>query len=225
MSRWLILLPLLAPLAAAAPVPKANEKELIEKLFGKFTDPDKNCAVKLEGEAVTITLKGGTDYVYDDKSKNLPRLTREVKGDFAVTCRITVRLPKGAKANGDTGALVGGGLVVIDNDKRAYRLGVQHLSGDGERLAITVPGVSATSGLLTDDGTEYEVWTRLSRKGNKLMVSVSKQGLIWNEFITDYIEVTDKPVQVGVYALHNLTDNSAVTIDKFRFTQPKEEKQ
>jgi regulation of enolase protein 1 (concanavalin A-like superfamily) len=224
MMRHLILLPLLAPLAAAAPVPAESDQAKLERLFGAFATPDKKSTVKVDGEAVVFSLVGLADGLPNKWLDTPPRLTREVTGDFVVTCRSVVRLPKGATASDDRQAWVCGGLVVITGSGEAHRAGVQDLDDTGKRRAGTVfAGGGKSLALRRKEGDGDESWTRLARIGDTLTHSVSPDGLLWFQLGVEK-GFTREPVQVGVFALHNLTQESTVKVDQFKLTRPKEGK-
>jgi regulation of enolase protein 1 (concanavalin A-like superfamily) len=221
-SVWLLLL---APLlATAAPVPKETDKEKIEKQFGTIDDPEKDCTFALDAGKLTITMKGGKEYTWDrdEKVTNCPRLTKEVKGDFVVTAKVSAELAEKAEKAVGKWAEAGAGVIVIGDKNFARRTGMHDFRTDRRSLAITIPNLEGPGGLGLDSAGNG-VWVRLTRKGEWLTAAFSLDGKKWKDTVSTG-SMKDETYRVGVYGCSNSKDDTTVTVSEFGIEQPKGEK-
>ena len=81
--------------AVAAPVPPGADLTAIERAYGTWADPDKDCNFKLTGGELKVSLPAsghllGTSY---KGTNNAPRAMRDVEGDFTAVVRVVVPVP------------------------------------------------------------------------------------------------------------------------------------
>lgn len=225
----MLVLPLLASLAFAAPVPKDAGRDAIVKLFGDPFDPEKACSAKLTGETLTLTLKANTAAGTGKDRTNLPRFTREVAGDFTASVRVFAVLPKKATQVNGLWTETGGGIVFIPSGSgvekagRVYEWGLHDFEYRGERM-LKVPNALGVGPVGSEVLPKREgLLLRVARRGTTLELAYGRDGKVWDRIET-WRDFTDRPMQVGVYATHNLTAESVVTLSDFSLTQPKEAK-
>lgn len=220
-SAWLVLI--LPLVSVAAPVPKESMKEQVEKAFGKIDDPDGDCKFTLEGGKLKITMKGRKRYDYWEKVTNCPRTTREVKGDFVVTAKVYAELSeKAVPVKGDL-AEAGAGLIILGEEKQAWQTGMHDFGGTKRNWMLIAPGPHGPTGFgIKYDGDGAHV--RLTRKGNKLTMSIRSDGKEWAEPIS-MSDTREESLWVGVYGFSNSKDDTTVTITEFSIEQPKEKKE
>lgn len=217
----------LAALLPAAPVPKDAEREAIAKRFGAPFDPEKACSAKLAGETLTLTLKADTAAGTGQDRTNLPRFTREVAGDFTAVVRVFAELPKKATQVNGLWTETGGGIVFIPSGGsekgRVYQWGLHDFEYRDQRM-LKVPNALGVGPVGTEVPAKREgLLVRVARRGKVMELAFGRDGKVW-DCIETWQNFTDRPMKVGVYATHNLTAESVVTLSDFSLTQPKEAK-
>jgi hypothetical protein len=182
MKAYSVLTLLLGSLLAnGGQAPKETAK--VERVFGSIEDPDRDCKFELDGDKLKLTMKGGKQYDYGDDVKNCPRTLREVKGDFVVTVRSFAVLPENAEPAKGKLAEAGAGLIVLGPKGVTWRSGMHDFRGAERNLMLSLPGTRGPAGLeIKAPGAG--VFTRFSRKGDSLDLSVSADGKNWSSVVT-----------------------------------------
>jgi regulation of enolase protein 1 (concanavalin A-like superfamily) len=204
-------------LASAAPDPPDSDKEKVQKVFGTIEDPDKDCRFAMVKDKLELTMKGGKQYDYFEKLKNCPRALKEVKGDFVATVRAYAALPEKAQAAAGETAEVGAGLIVLDENGRDYRTGMHDFRGKDRHLMLVIPGAHGAAGLQLRPPAG-RAYTRFTRKGDSLTLSISSDGEKWKEVLSMSRMKFGESLRVGVYGFSNSKDDTRVVLDKFRIT-------
>jgi len=226
------LLLLASVVAFAAPVPKVQPN--LEDVFGAMTDPKGECKFEmLKGDALRITvptkhppLDPGTGPVRP------PLLGKSVEGDFVVTAKVTVGVPKTAgKADRAANPVVFAGLTVVsaDDPKIGGTTGaVVRRTGDewsGEWLECHRQPKGSGA---TESGRELKpdaaVHVRLTRSGTKVVTEMSEDGTKWEPFSTFYLPGVTGPMTVGPTAFGSIDQEFTATISQFEIKPLKEEK-
>jgi regulation of enolase protein 1 (concanavalin A-like superfamily) len=169
-------------------------------------------AWELAGDKLIITSGARTDLFADpgrsEVSRNMPRLTGSVSGDFMFSARVTA----GHKATFDAGAL----LLSADDDHWA-KLAFE-LSADG--LARVVSVVTRS---LSDDCDSFvvpdgHIWLRISRIGPMFALHASADGTKWT-FVRQFaLGQLTADVAVGFSAQSPTGEGCTATFDDIRFT-------
>lgn len=207
MSRgFLVAAVSVLPFAAfAAPVPKAVETppQKLTRLFGTPALPDDTCTAELKDGALRLT-GGGNEHVWQAGAGGMkvPFVTREVKGDFAVTVKVkAVDLPEVGSVTGVAGLLVmkddattlDHSLYLTGNRTEANRRGWLRASAEGNQVSTKEDANEA----FRDD----EVALKVERVGTKVTASVASVGKAWTEIDT-FEMALDKTAKVGVFVAH-----------------------
>ncbi len=131
--RLLLLAALVAGPAAAADPPREV------KGWGRVTDPDGDCTVKLAKDTLSITVPGKPYDLHPSADLNVPRLLREVDGDFTATAAVGGVAP-GAKPTRDGGvAFASAGLLVWHDADDYVRLERNAWRADGPGKFLAFP--------------------------------------------------------------------------------------
>ena len=211
--RRLLLLPLFALLAVAAPVPKETDADKLYKLFGTALDPAKDCKFTLADAKLTITAgKGDHDLAVEAGEMNAPRVLKEIEGDFSVSVKVTATYPKGAKGANEKRTIVfyGAGILVWEDEKNYVRLEkayVDGLSGGPTNTygswELRAGGEWKRRGSNADFvfDTNDPAYLKLTRKGNTFTASISKNNKDWTDMEGIDAEM-GKKVKIGVCAVH-----------------------
>ena len=219
-----ILLASLSPLAITAPVPRETDAARLQRIYGTWSDPNRDSTFAMKGNELHISLPAGERLLIpgrEDVKDNAPRVLREVEGDFTAIVRVTFpapeRIPKASWTYSS------GGLLAWESDKahlvirrelwqRQWPPGsdldpphysdCQHGLGSGPWRASRV-------GLLA-----------LRREGSKVIVGWSRDGRAWKD--SGALDVDwGARVKVGVVAENSLGVPIQIKFDQYSLTQPK----
>jgi regulation of enolase protein 1 (concanavalin A-like superfamily) len=199
----LLTLSLITLAAAAADPPTPEDAKAIEG-WGTWVDPDGDCDVRAEDDAVIITVSPAVHDLWPENPEpkqraNAPRLLRDVKGDFTAEVKVA-------------GTVLGGeffrsGAMLIWQDERNFvrfeRAGSfrdkkprhycwLHVFKDGKRVV----------NLQKEPVKDAETILRLERKGDRLVASFSQDdGKTFTKYPAQDLAL-DADVKVGVAALN-----------------------
>jgi regulation of enolase protein 1 (concanavalin A-like superfamily) len=213
------------PPRAVAPVPTEEALAKLDRAYGTWVNPDRDCAFKLTGGRLTISVPA-TDHLigrhYETTTDNAPRTWREVEGDFTAVVRVTIPIPGPVPGLG--APRCGGGLVAWESNQgyATAQLCGGWLNGspEGVRYFRARPGAHSLAGWGFDKPTGTG-FVQIKRRGSWIRMGYSRDGKAWRE--TDLEEVTWGPkVKVGVVVENDLGKPVEVTFDQFELTQPKQ---
>jgi hypothetical protein len=197
-----------ATAVAAAPVPRASEKELIARHWGKTEGPGE---FELNGKQLTLRSVGQpTQGLIKSDGKAVPRATRTVSGDFEATVKLLDASPANKDAKHSdawpgtrAGLFISGGGFAIELHLYQYHSKVNGVVREEPTRTVWVdtwfPRGGQGSSLKTVAAGK-SVYLRITRKGQDVTVSHSLDGKEWSKPFAPRKEL-DFPaeVTVGVY--------------------------
>jgi len=203
------------------PKPEAQGKELAG--WGKAVDPDGDCQIKAEDNALAITIPGATlhDLNADIDKYNAPRVLREVEGDFSIQVKVVGDFKPGTKSmNPKSLPFNGGGLFGwrdSDNFIRLERGAVINSKGKLGTFAIFEEREGGSRGAghngpLTP-GTAY---LKLERRGSRIYGFTSKDGQHWAQ-LRPIDTKWPAQLKVGVDAINSGNEPFTVRFEDFTF--------
>jgi len=221
--RWIVVL-----LAAGIVSPLVNGLEDREiKNWGMIADPDKDCTIKEQKGALTITVPAtGHDLGVEHQLMNAPRVLRKVSGDFTVQVLVSGRVEAEPPATlADRLPFMGAGLLLWRDESNYVRL---------ERASFVNPMGNreyyASFELRKDgkinrfaDSTDLSLlnkdqYLRLERRGVNILAAVSEDGQKWVSLNPMKVEFP-KDLQVGVAAVNTSAKALDVQFKSFKVTQ------
>jgi regulation of enolase protein 1 (concanavalin A-like superfamily) len=228
-----LLLPFTA-LAAPAPAPAPFVSG-----WGNPVDPDKDCKIRREKDALTIEMPG-TVHEYDLRRNylNAPRLLRDVEGDFEMEVRVRIDCRPSAQSSvQDLPSYVSAGFLVIPPDdfgtaffRSEYRVGGQGDEAEG-CAAILNQGRErgGASGVFTNKHPDWPfkskpdyVYLRVDRQGELLEMFISPDRKKWKRTGGGgRISELFSKLTVGLAAFSTSTDPSKVVFDQLTITHGK----
>jgi regulation of enolase protein 1 (concanavalin A-like superfamily) len=220
----ILTLMLLVGVVFAAPIPKENDDNKLEKLFGKKVDPNKDCEFTFDGKKLTIKAgKGDHSLHVLQQRMQAPRIHREIEGDFVAEVKVSAEYPMGAKSvvPNRSHRFHSLGLLVWIDEKNYVRFEKAHMVTteiscyasfeyfrDGQWTRSGKPA----DGLFESADTPR---LRITRKGNTLTPATSTDdGKTWKELEKLETKLPAK-IQVGVVANHNTDTEFAATFDEY----------
>jgi hypothetical protein len=207
----------------AAPVPPQADLTAIERAYGAWSDPDKDCNFKLTGGELKVSIPTSDHMLgkpLEGVTNNAPRALREVDGDFTAVVRVVIPVPD--KLPMRAWPFCSGGLVAWESDQKHFGVWLCGGGVNGIREAIWGFHRTATEqrsmivGLGAPTGKAF---VRLKREGQKVTAGWSRDGKQWKEDPQDV--AWGAKVKVGVVAENNLGVPVEVTFDQYSLTQPK----
>ena len=204
--------------AAAAEDPSTPQDTKAIEGWGTWVDPDGDCEVRAEDDAVVITVSPAVHDLWPENPEpkqraNAPRILRDVKGDFTAEVKVA-------------GTVLGGeffrsGAMLIWQDERNFvrfeRAGSfrdkkprhycwLHVFKDGKRVV----------NLQKEPVKDVETVLRLERKGGKLVASISQDdGKTFTKYPSQDLALGDG-VKVGVAALNASKAEFTVRFEQFK---------
>ena len=204
------------PLLAIAAVAEDGAKEI--EGWGTWIDPDGDCQVAAEDDAVVITVSPTVHDLWPENPEakqraNAPRILRDVSGDFTAEVKVA-------------GTVLGGeffrsGAMLIWQDERNFvrfeRAGSfrdkkprhycwLHVFKDGKRVV----------NLQKEPVKDVETVLRLERKAGKLVASISQDdGKTFTKYPSQDLALGDD-VKVGVAALNASKAEFTVRFEQFK---------
>ena len=226
--------------AVAAPVPKASEKELIARYWGKtegrgeFELKGKQLTIRgaLDPDVGLISILGGGNA---GERYTAPRAGRTVTGDFQMTVKVAdAALPnKGAKhtdswPNTRAGLFITGGGYAIELHLYQFYTKANGVARDEPTRSVWVdtwfPGGGAGNSLKNAEPGK-SVYLRVTRKDKVVSVSYSFDGKEWSQPYAPRQDLafTDE-VTVGVFFGHSTYQILDATFDGLTVEPLKKEK-
>jgi regulation of enolase protein 1 (concanavalin A-like superfamily) len=185
-------------------------------------DPDRDCAFQTAGGKLTIRVPGKDHDLGAERGRmNAPRLLCDVEGDFTAQVRVSGDFQPSTDATVQGKVpVVGAGLVLLLDEKTYVRLerfglyrGAQYedfCSWELRRDARMT--FSRTSPPLVTK----EAYLRIERRGDKMLGSISGNGMKWIELPPIDI-VLPRKIKLGVDAISTSSRPFAPIFDHFRF--------
>jgi regulation of enolase protein 1 (concanavalin A-like superfamily) len=178
--------------------------------WGAALDPAGDCRFLVERGKLTISIPAGDHALALERGQmNAPRLVQPVEGDFIVQVKVGGEFPAGGAALVQSRRpFHGAGLLVYQDDKNYIRLEKAGLIYAGEQMhyvswELRKDGEFARAGNAGEFPlTEKEVFLRVERRGDKLLGSVSSDGIRWSPLDPIVVELSRK-LMVGIVAGHN----------------------
>jgi hypothetical protein len=223
--RFVFLLLVCAPLSAAVATPVLPQDDLkqLERAYGTWGDPDKDCKFKLTGGELKISLPASRHLLgkpLEGATNNAPRALREVDGDFTAVVRVAIPIPdRDPKSSWQYWS---GGLVAWESAEGHFGVWLCGGRVNGEREAIWCYHRSTTEQLTMVKGLGEptgKAFVRLRREGKKVAAGWSRDGKEWKDFEQDV--AWGAKVKVGVVAENILGVPVEVTFDQYTLSQPK----
>jgi regulation of enolase protein 1 (concanavalin A-like superfamily) len=209
--------------------------------WGNPVDPDKDCKIRRDKDALTIEMPGTVhEYNLHRMLLNGPRLLREFEGDFEMEVRIRIDCRPSAQSSvKDLPAYVAAGLLVIPPDnsdiafyRSEYRVGGQGNEADGY-AAMLVQGRERgeTNHVWTKKHPDWPfkpkpdyVYLRLDRQGALLGSYISADREKWLPFGLSLNVGSSSKLTVGLAACTTSTDPSKVVFDQLTIPHGKKRK-
>jgi regulation of enolase protein 1 (concanavalin A-like superfamily) len=208
-----------------APVPSEDELTKLERAYGTWTDPDKDCKFKLTGGELKVSLPAADHLLgkmIGQAKNNAPRVLREVEGDFTAVVRVTIPVPD--RVPESSWQYYAGGLVAWESDQgyAVVRLGGGKVNTSPEAiLSVLTRGREYVMALRDLGKPMGSGFVRIKRLGSRVRMAWSRDGKNWKDFEPEEVTWGQK-VKVGVVAENNLGKPVEVTFDQFELTQPKQ---
>jgi regulation of enolase protein 1 (concanavalin A-like superfamily) len=200
----------------------ATEDRTHVQSWGRFVDPDNDCAFRLEKGTLTITVPAKAhDLGIERDQMNAPRVLRDVEGDFIAHVKVSGAFRVGNALLEDRAAYNGAGLLLMKDEKTYIRI---------ERAAFTrnetfhyanfelrEDGEINQFGNATDQPLEdgKDTWLRLERQGDKIHGAVSQDGIKWL-YQEPKTVALPKKLQVGVAAVNTASLEFAPQFTEFK---------
>lgn len=221
--RRLSVLLVCALLTAAAPVPPEDDVAKLQRVYGTWSDPDKDCRYTLKGNELRVSLPAAWHLLWTNRrgsTNNAPRVLREVEGDFTAVVRVTFPVPE--RVPEEHWPYCSGGVVAWESDDAYYV--VRRCGGEvnGAREAIWGQHrADVQRDSVTGLGKPAEsAFVRLKREGKKATAGWSRDGKEWKEHEAAEVPWGAK-VKVGVIAENCLGKAVEVTFDQYSLIVPK----
>ena len=220
---WLLACPPFA--AMAAPIPPEDDRTKLQRMYGTWADPDKDCSFKLNGGELKISIPATEHRMKEvglGAPSNAPRTLREVDGDFTAVLRVAFPIPPQRGPRGPW-LFFSGGLLAWESDAEYFVVRRCGGSFNGSREAICGQQGSGKENHLTIQGFDEPAgaaFVRLKREGNKVGAGWSRDGREWKDLTQRDVTWGGK-VKVGVMAENILPVPVEVTFDQYSLVQPK----
>jgi regulation of enolase protein 1 (concanavalin A-like superfamily) len=179
--------------------------------WGEVIDPDGDCQVNLDKGTLTIAVPATKhDLSVEAADMKAPRVLRDVEGDFIAQVKVSGNVRHtGARLSDDYLAYHGAGLLLwVDGQTyvRLERAAVVQENGEVIHYAnfeLRREGKVASSHSM--EIPDQETYLRLERQGERVVGSVSEDGIQWTAFEPLAIGLA-KSVKLGVAAINTSTD-------------------
>jgi regulation of enolase protein 1 (concanavalin A-like superfamily) len=202
----------------AGNVPGGKAPEAAPASWGEPLDPDGDCTITPQGNALTVIVPPTRHDILADKAgkSNAPRVLREVDGDFRVQVKVCGSIHPTAKGSvpGRLPFQAAGLLVWGDQDNflRLVRTG-QIRKGVFESIAaFRLRAQGQPSGGQVLAVPDKDVYLRLERKGKQIEGSYSLDGQQWTPLGALSVPFPAR-VHVGVMALNTVAERLTVRFE------------
>ncbi len=221
--RWIMVL--LAVGIVSALVNGLEDREI--KNWGTIADPDKDCTVKEQKGALTITVPAtGHDLGVEHQLMNAPRVLRKVTGDFTVEVLVSGRVEAEAPATlTDRLPFMGAGLLLWQDENSYIRLEracFVNRMGNREYYASFELRKDGKVDRFADSTDlpllNKDQYLRLERRGDNILAAISEDGKKWVSLNPMTVEFP-KDLQVGVAAVNTSAKVLDVQFKSFKVTQ------
>jgi len=230
MPRTLLALVLLPLLATAAPVPKPSAKKLAD-VYGEVDETHKECSFDMaRGGALTIGVPAGHSGRTMGNDFPVPLVGKVVEGDFVLTTRIAVSLPKNPSPQREGRAIkvtAGVGLAPADAKIGAVaggRFTFHKGEWEGDLHAhFEEPDHEHTLGDPNGCQPGAALMARITRRGKEVRVECRSGPDEWKEL--GVIEgLGSGSLTVGPLVFHSTDAEISVTFEEYEITPLKAEK-
>lgn len=229
----------LAGLAVAAPVPK--EKAKLEDVFGEITDKKSDCKFDLNKDGALVVTVPTTHPTFEPGTASPsppPMVGKKVTGDFVLTLRTTVAMPKAADVKGHTfqpAVMTGVSIVATDSSDIGTVIGtVRRMKGDHwtvtnflsswEPLRGAIGPVLSNVEIGSKAKPDDAVWLRITRRKWLVEVETSDDGTTWATFTPVKVKQWGDTVSVGPVAFGCIDKEFTATFDHYEIKPLKDEK-
>jgi regulation of enolase protein 1 (concanavalin A-like superfamily) len=222
LAAWL-LMP--AALVTAAPVPK-DDAGHVRRVYGVTHDPDKGAEFRNSGGALIIGVPPGPRLLASSGTHlNAPRVWREVRGNFAVSVRVSfvVRPAVPPKFADLYESRAGGGLVLwrdADNFLTLTRDERESEGKPGEYFRSQWAHGPSGASLADYRAPGRSGHLRAERRGKTVECSYSTDGKKWTP-LGSYTTEWPDAIKVGVVAENGFKAPFEVAFDQYTLTPAK----
>jgi regulation of enolase protein 1 (concanavalin A-like superfamily) len=185
--------------------------------WGTAIDPDGDCQITPEGNAVTMTIPATLHDLNAEIDKyNAPRILRDVQGDFEIQVKVAGDFKPGTKST-RKGALpsMGAGIIVwrdADNFIRLERAAALN-RGKVNTFAIFEEREGGSGGASHNSAlTPGTAYLKLVRRGSRIFGFVSKDGQNWTA-LRPIDTVWPSEVKIGIDAVSSSSEPFAVRFE------------
>ena len=209
-KRWAAIGLAVGVLVVAAPMVAADKAGTKIKGWGLVIDPDKDCQVTSKDGGIGFTIPTKPHDLADEiKVRNSPRVVSEVTGDFIAEVKVSGQLMPGKKCTLPAAMrrvpYHGAGLFLMKDDatyvtmvKGAVRL--EDRTHTYANFEIREGG-RITNGRDSFALAEKDVWLRLERRGDRVIGSVSLDGVRWGTYDALNVKLPET-LTLGIYGVN-----------------------
>jgi hypothetical protein len=206
--------------AAAAPLPEETVAAKVQRVYGRWVNPQDRCKYELVGSALRVSLGYGEHFLGHtaELPGTAPRTATVVTGDFTLVVRVAVPV----RDQSGTGGGLAGLYAESDQDEQVvvyrqagardgrYSVRDRHLVR-ANRPASMGAGAPDLAGPVT---------LRIVRRGESAATAWSTDGVEWDALYEHTVGWRDR-VTVGVFAENVQGRPVDITFDRCSLTQPK----
>jgi hypothetical protein len=183
------------------------------KGWGDVVDPDGDCRVRLENKTLTVAIPAVKhDLSVEVGDINAPRVLSPIEGDFIVRVKVGGNIGHAGKPTSKMFAPYHGGGFLLWQDARNYvrleRAAITDQRGeavhyanfefrkDGKRVGMRPSAMTIR---------DAETYLQLERRGNRILGSVSGDGVQWHPFKPLAVSL-NQALKVGIVAINTSTE-------------------
>lgn len=223
-TRTLLVVPLLASFAFAAPVPKA-EVPKIEDVFGEIADKESKCKFEMgKGGVLALTVPRTHPSIEPNAdSATPPMVSKRVEGDFVLTVRTVANLPRKLDAKEQTArpaVLIGVSMMSADSPGLGITVGAVRRMKEGEWEAAQFtcfrePNYADASEAGLKVAAADPTWFRITRRAKTAHVETSTDGKKWTTFVRVGVTMLGETLTVGPVAFGCVDQEFSATFDQY----------
>ncbi|HVS39851.1 MAG TPA: DUF1349 domain-containing protein [Gemmataceae bacterium] len=193
--------------------------------WDKPVDPDGDCVFLRDMSGMTMQVPGKYhDLAVERNVMNAPRLLRDAQGDFTAQTSVSGPfLPSAISTAPPTVPFLGAGLLVMDGDRTYARLERAAMNKNGQVQNAVVwelrmdgrPPISQWPSFTPQ--ADRALSLRLQRKGDRLLASVSQDGVSWTN-LQPFDAKMSPNLKIGVAAISTSQAPFLPHFDSFSLT-------